>query len=134
MMRYISLLLLLSFLPQQNQLSEAEEEKGGLREAPVLVRTWSKSPGLVELGWWGGGITGRRGIQQTGCRRSEEGGEEMGGGTFKEKEGREEVGYPVDMHKQEESGEGGHSSGGEQRRRQTAAAGRPTQACQDAAS
>lgn len=27
----------------------------------------------------------------------------MGGGTFKEKEGREEVGYPVDMHKQEVS-------------------------------
>lgn len=84
MMRYISLLLLLllSFLPQQNQLSEAEEEKGGLREAPVLVRTWSKSPGLVDVG---GGITARRGIQQTRCRRSEEGGEKMGGGTFKEK-------------------------------------------------
>lgn len=132
MMRYISLLLLLllSFLPQQNQLSEAEEEKGGLREAPVLVRTWSKSPGLVDVGW-GGGITGRRGIQQTRCRRREEGGEKMGGGTFKEKEGREEVGYPVDMHKQEAS-RGRRAQ--RLRRRRTAAAGKPTQACQDPAS
>lgn len=119
-------------MPQQNQLSEAGEEKGGLREAPVLVRTWSKSPGLVDVGWGGGGgITGRRGIQQTRCRRSEEGGEKMGGGTFKEKEGREEVGYPVDMHKQEVSG-GRRAQ--RRRRRQTAAAGKPTQACQDPAS
>lgn len=76
----------------------------------------------------GGGIAGRRGIQQTKCRRGEEGGEKMGGGTFKEKEGREEVGYPVDMHKQEASG------GRRAQRRRTAAASKPTQACQDPAS
>lgn len=116
-MRYISLLLLLSFLPQQNQLSQAEEEKGGLWEAPVLVRTWSKSPGFVDMGVGGreesqgSAVYSRQDAQ--GVKREARRWEE---GHSKRRRGEKRWDIQWICINRRRAGEGGRS-GGEQRRR-----------------
>lgn len=100
-MRYISLHF---FLPQQNQLSSQARKRG------VFGRLWAW-PGLEKTRPTGGQSDGgrKRGGEERGGYTNMEDGQqrrwvsreerEEEGGLFKER--REEVGYSLDMHKQE---------------------------------